>query len=54
MVTLSVLISDLDQELLRLGYKNSTMAWYRGCWRRLVRYFADQQVEAFSPEMALA
>ncbi|EIW3594273.1 hypothetical protein MC118_005330 [Salmonella enterica] len=53
MVTLSVLISDMDHELQRLGYKDSTMAWYRGCWRRLARYFSDRQVETFSPEMVM-
>ena len=36
MVTLSALVSDLDAELVRQGYKSSTMLWYRGCWRRLV------------------
>ncbi|HFV9915910.1 TPA: hypothetical protein ACIBH9_004468 [Salmonella enterica subsp. diarizonae serovar 61:l,v:z35] len=40
MVTLSALISDLDRELLRLGYKESTMTWYRQCWRRLDGYFS--------------
>src|ERR1019366_1780382 len=35
MVTLSALVSGLDAELVRLGYKGSTMVWYRGCWRRL-------------------
>ena len=35
------LVSGLDAELVRLGYKPSTMAWYRGYWRRLERYFAS-------------
>ena len=38
MVTLSVLVSNLDAELVHQGYKNSTMLWYRGCWRRLERF----------------
>ncbi|HXZ71018.1 MAG TPA: hypothetical protein VEH31_09145, partial [Streptosporangiaceae bacterium] len=25
--------SGLDAELRRLGYKDATMVWYRGCWR---------------------
>ena len=40
MVAVSALVSGLDAELVRLGYKDSTIAWYRGCWRRLQRYFA--------------
>lgn len=54
MMTLSALISDLDAELVRLGYKESTMAWYRGCWRRLERFFAARGVEAFSLDLAMA
>ena len=40
MVALPALVSGLDAELVRLGYKDSTMAWYRGCWRRMEKYFA--------------
>jgi hypothetical protein len=40
MVTLSLLVTDLDAELVRQGYKSSTMLSYRGCWRRLERFFA--------------
>ncbi|MGL5384933.1 MAG: site-specific integrase [Serratia sp. (in: enterobacteria)] len=54
MVTLSALISDLDRELLRLGYKESTMTWYRQCWRRLEGYFSDRGVEEFNLEIAMA
>ena len=44
MVTVSALVSGLDEELRRLGYKDSTMVWYRGCWRRLERFFAAWSV----------
>jgi len=44
----------LDAELVRLGYKDSTMLWYRGCWRRLARFFAARGVEEFSLDLALA
>lgn len=54
MVALSALVVDLDRELLRLGYKDSTMIWYRQCWRRLERFFADRSVEEFSLEIAMA
>ena len=54
MVTLSALVSDLDAELVRQGYKASTMVWYRGCWRRLERFFAARGVEEFSRDLAMA
>src|ERR1022692_4125281 len=54
MVALSLLLSGLDGELVRLGYKDSTMVWYRGCWRRLEKWFAARGVEEFSRDLALA
>ena len=53
MVSLSLLVSGLDAELVRLGYRDSTMVWYRGCWRRLERFFAARGVEEFSRDLAL-
>ena len=54
MATLSALVSGLDAELRRLGYKDSTLVWYRGCWRRLERFFAARGVEEFSLDLAMA
>jgi integrase len=54
MVAVSVLVSGLDAELVRLGYKPSTMLWYRGCWRRLEAFFAFRGVEEFSLDVAMA
>ena len=54
MVALSALVSGLDAELRRLGYKDSTMVWYRGCWRRMQKYFAARGVEEFSLDVAMA
>jgi len=54
MVGLSELVSGLDGELVRLGYKASTMVWYRGCWRRMEGFFAARGVEEFSLEVAMA
>jgi integrase len=54
MATLSALVSGLDAELRRLGYKDSTLVWYRGCWRRLARFFAARGVEEFSLDVAMA
>ena len=54
MVALCALVSGLDAELVRLGYKDSTMVWYRGCWRRLQKYFAARGVGEFSLDVAMA
>ena len=54
MAAVSELVSALDAELVRLGYKPSTMVWYRGCWRRLERYFAFRGVQGFSLDVAMA
>ena len=54
MVAVSALVSGLDAELVRLGYKNSTMLWYRGCWRRVEKFFACLGVEEFSLDLAMA
>jgi len=53
MVALSALVCDLDAELVRLGYKASTMIWYRGCWRRLERFFAAHGEQEFSRDLAM-
>lgn len=53
MVAVSELVSGLDAELVRLGYKASTMVWYRGCWRRLERFFASRGVQEFSLDLAM-
>ena len=54
MVAVSELVSGLDAELVRLGYKASTMVWYRGCWRRLERFFGSRGVQEFSLDVAMA
>jgi integrase len=48
------LVSALDADLVRLGYKPSTMKWYRGYWRRLERYFASRGMREFSLDVAMA
>jgi integrase len=54
MVAVSVLVSALDAELVGSGYKEPTMRWYRGCWRRLAGFFEGRGVEEFSLDVALA
>ena len=53
-MTVTVLVSGLDSELRRLGYKDSTLVWYRRCWRRLEGFFAARGVEEFSLDVAMA
>jgi integrase len=53
-VAVSGLVSGLDAELVRLGYKASTMVWYRGCWRRLERFFTSRGVQEFSLDLAMS
>src|ERR1035441_9423501 len=54
MAAVSELVSALDAELVRLGYKSSTLVWYRGCWRRLERNFASCDVHEFSLDVGMA
>jgi integrase len=54
MTTFSALVLGLERELQRLGYKDSTLVWYRGCWRRLERFFASRGVVEFSLDLAMA
>jgi hypothetical protein len=54
MATLSALVSGLEAELQRLGYKDSMLVWYRGCWRRMQKHFAARGVEEFSLDAAMA
>jgi hypothetical protein len=54
MATLPALVSVLEAELRRLGYKDSTLVWYRGCWRRMQRHFAARGIEEFSLDAAMA
>ena len=53
MTAVSALVSRLDAELVSLGYKPSTMVWYRGCWRRLEAFCASRGVQEFSLDLAM-
>jgi integrase len=53
-VTVSALVSGLDAELRRLGYKDSTMVWYRRCWRRMEGFFTARGIAEFSLDVAMA
>jgi integrase/recombinase XerD len=47
--SLSDLIHDLEQEMLRLGYTDGSMRIYRRCWRALLK-FAQERGETFFSE----
>jgi hypothetical protein len=47
MAALPVPVSGPDAEMARLGCKDPAMAGYRGCRRRLQRYFAARRAEEF-------
>ncbi|MBA3603809.1 MAG: tyrosine-type recombinase/integrase [Parachlamydiaceae bacterium] len=47
--SLADLINDLEQEMLRLGYTNGSMQYYRRCWRALLQ-FAQKRGETFYTE----
>ncbi|HZE15962.1 MAG TPA: site-specific integrase, partial [Mycobacterium sp.] len=54
MTAVAELVSGLEAELVRLGYKPSTLKWYRGSWRRMERWFVSRGVEEFSLDVAMA
>src|ERR1700757_2540951 len=54
MAAVGELVSALDGELVRLGYKPSTLKWYRGYWRRLEAYFTARGEREFSLDVAMA
>ena len=47
--TLHELLQDLEQELLRLGYTNGSMTFYRNRWRKLEEY-ADRKGQVYYTE----
>lgn len=54
MTAVAELVARLDAELVGLGYKPSTMVWYRGCWRRVEAFFASRGAQEFSLDIAMS
>ena len=46
---LKELLQELEQELLRLGYTEGSMKFYRNRWKKIIQ-FADEQDETFYSE----
>jgi len=52
-IKLKELLKLLEQELIRLGYKEATLWYYRDNWARLISYFDDQGEDFFSEAIAM-
>jgi integrase/recombinase XerD len=48
------LIQDLEQELLRLGYTNGSMKFYRGQWRALLQFAREKGKIFYSEQLGMA
>ncbi|MEX0446720.1 site-specific integrase [Xenorhabdus sp. SGI246] len=48
-----VLVRLLEQELIRMGYKEATLNYYREHWKRIIAYFDAHDVRAFSELTAM-
>ena len=47
------LITLLEQELIRVGYKDATLNYYRDNWKRIIAYFDEHGEKFFSETTAM-
>jgi len=47
------LVALLEQELIRVGYKEATLSYYRDNWRRIIAYFDERSEQYFSESVAM-
>ena len=52
-VAIQELIHLLEQELLRMGYKEATLNYYRSNWKKIIAYFKEQGELFFSETIAM-
>ena len=52
--TLPELLDSLEKELLRLGYTNGTMTFYRRRWKKLLSFAQIRGKEHFTEEFGMA
>lgn len=52
-ISLADLIQELDKEMLRLGYTNGSMQFYRKQWRALLQFAQEQGETFFSEELGI-
>jgi site-specific recombinase XerD len=51
--TLKELIASLEKEMIRVGYKEPTLCYYRGIWKRLISYFDSHGEVYFTEALAM-
>ena len=51
--SLHSLLTDLENELLRIGYTEASMTFYRCHWRMLEEYAFDRGVTVFSEQLGM-
>ena len=47
------LVTLLEQELIRVGYKDATLNYYRDNWKRIIAYFEESGEQFFSEAVAM-
>ena len=47
------LIAHLEQELIRVGYKEGTLGFYRDNWKRIIAYFDEIGEQYYSESVAM-
>ena len=52
-VSLKELLQLLEQELIRVGYKEATLSYYRINWKKIIDYFENEGEEFFSEAIAM-
>jgi site-specific recombinase XerD len=52
-IPLKQLLRQLEQELVRLGYKEATLNYYRSNWKKLIAYFDERNETFFSEKIAI-
>ena len=52
-IPLRQLLNQLEQELIRLGYKEATLNYYRSNWKKLISYFDKRNETFFSEAIAM-
>jgi integrase/recombinase XerD len=52
-ISLADLTQELDKEMLRLGYTNGSMQFYRKQWQALLQFAQEQGETFFSEELGI-
>jgi site-specific recombinase XerD len=53
-VPIRELITQLEQEMLRVGYKEGTLGYYRDNWKRIIAHFDDIGEQYYSETIAMS